>query len=167
MKSRIIAVVGASLISVAGLFHIQSSEGVRYTAYPDPATGAAPWTICWGHTGPEVHKGLTVTHKQCELWLNVDIREHEGYVRKLVKVPVKQGEYDALVSFSYNVGPANLGSSTLLRKLNAGDRIGSCMEYSKWIYADKRILNGLRTRRYNEQAMCLKEGDYVYDPRTR
>lgn len=152
------------LISLAGLFHIYSSEGMRFTAYPDPATGGAPWTICNGHTGPEVVPGLTVDSKQCAAWLHADTAAAEADLKGLVKVPVRQGEWDALVSFRFNLGRKALASSTLLRKLNAGDRKGSCYEYPKWKYANKMVMEGLVVRRTKEEAMCLTPGAYVYVP---
>lgn len=164
IKQRLLALLVGSLLSVAGLTHIMSSEGLRLTAYPDPGTGGAPWTICYGHTGKDVYRGLTVTQERCEAWLVQDLREHEQYVQRLVKVPLRQGEYDALTSFSYNVGPRNLQTSTLLRKLNAGDRVGSCAQYPAWKYANKIKLEGLVTRRYKEQTMCMQGGPYVWRP---
>lgn len=164
IKARIAALVAASLLSVAGIQHIKDSEGLRTTAYPDPATGGAPWTICYGHTGPEVYRGLTVSKEQCELWLRQDTDKHERFVKGMVTKPVRQGEFNAMVSFSLNAGPTNLRNSTLLRKFNAGDRIGSCNEYPRWKYANKMILEGLVTRRFKEQRMCLEGGPYVYYP---
>ncbi|WKC56438.1 lysozyme R [Stenotrophomonas phage c9-N] len=164
IKQRLLAWFAGSLLSVAGIMHITDSEGLRLQAYPDPATGGAPWTICYGHTGPEVHKGLRVSREQCDIWLAKDLAVHEKHVQRLVKVPAKQGEYDALVSFSFNLGPGNLQTSTLLRKLNAGDRRGSCMEYPRWKYANKIVLEGIVTRRFKEQTMCLQEGPYVFYP---
>ncbi|AHB12145.1 endolysin [Xylella phage Paz] len=164
MKSRILALLAGSLLSVAGVVHVMDSEGIHRKAYPDPGTGGAPWTICYGHTGKKVVKGLMVSQEQCEAWLVQDLKEHEGYVQKLVKVPLRQGTYDALVSFSFNVGPDNLAKSTLLRKLNAGQWHAACDEFPKWKYANKIILEGLVVRRFKEQAMCRKEGLYVYRP---
>ncbi|WWO60220.1 endolysin [Xanthomonas phage SB1] len=164
IKQRLLAIFAGSLLSVAGITHIALSEGKHRTAYPDPGTNGAPWTICYGHTGPEVKPGLTVSEEQCQKWLADDLAKHEKFVQKLVKVPLKQGEYDALVSFSFNLGPGNLQSSTLLRKLNSGDRRGSCMQYPNWKYANKRVLEGLVTRRFKEQTMCLQEGPYVFRP---
>jgi lysozyme len=164
MKKRVLAVGAAIGISVAGLLHIQHGEGLRYTAYPDPGTGGAPWTICYGHTGPEVRPGLTVNQAQCDAWLREDIAEAESYLRKYVRVPLRQGEWDAYTSFVYNVGPARFRDSTMLRKLNAGDWKGACREFPKWVYANKRKLRGLQIRRTEELTMCLKEGPYVYRP---
>ncbi|WWO60323.1 endolysin [Xanthomonas phage SB4] len=164
IKQRLLALLAGSLLSVAGLVHVMDSEGLHRTAYPDPGTGGAPWTICYGHTGKDVYPGLTVTQAQCEAWLVQDLREHERHVQRLVKVPLRQGEYDALVSFSFNVGPVNVGKSELLRRLNAGDRVGACGQYPRWIYANKQVLNGLKVRRFKEQTMCMQGGPYVWRP---
>lgn len=167
IKARIAALVAASLLSIAGFTHIKLSEGIHTVAYPDPGTGGAPWTICYGHTGPEVVRGLRVSMEQCELWLLEDTLKAEAVIKKTITRPMKQGEYDAAVSFIYNVGEGNWRKSTLLRSFNAGDRVRACNEYPKWIYANKRVLEGLRVRRYKEQAMCLTQGAYIYDPSHR
>lgn len=154
---------GATYLSLDGAQQIASREGYRLVAYPDPATGGAPWTICRGHT-KGVYRGMRATHEQCDQWYAEDLRVAERAVQRNVRVPLKQGEYNAMVSFVFNVGEANLRTSTLLRKVNAGDRRGSCNQYPRWIYAHKMVLNGLVTRRYEEQATCLKDGPYVYLP---
>lgn len=157
--------VSASLVSVGGYHHIKQSEGIHLTAYADPGTGGAPWTICYGHTGPEVYRGLRVTQAQCEAWLREDVMEAEAYVQRYVKVPLRQGEYDAYVSFVFNAGPDNFRTSTMLRLLNSGDRVGACKQFPRWKYANKMILQGLVVRRFAEQRMCLQAtGSYVYAP---
>lgn len=156
------ALVALSLVSVGGVYHVKQSEGISYVSYPDPGTGGAPWTICYGHTGPEVKPGMRVDQAQCDRWLDEDLRDAEYHVQRLVKISLTQGEYDAYVSFVFNVGPYNFAQSTMLRKLNAGDRVGACKEFPRWIYANKKVLNGLKVRRYEEQAMCLKFGKVVY-----
>lgn len=164
VNKKLLALAVGSLLSLGGLYHIASSEGLVYTAYPDPATGGAPWTICYGHTGPEVKPGLTVTHKQCLLWLQQDTMKAERVVRHLVTVPLRQGQYDAYVSFVFNAGATKFRNSTMLRKVNAGDAVGSCREFPKWKYANKMVMEGLVVRRFKEQAMCLEVGPYVYRP---
>jgi lysozyme len=72
-------------------------------------------------------------------------------------VSLNQGQYDALVDFTYNLGPAALQGSTLLRKLNAGDYAGAAAEFPKWCHAGRAVLPGLVTRRARERAMF--EGD--------
>ncbi|WPJ54342.1 hypothetical protein RCIP0075_00020 [Klebsiella phage RCIP0075] len=155
---------GFLLVSVGGVTMVMQSEDVRTTAYPDPATKGAPWTICWGHTGPEVHKGLTVSIDQCRVWLRDDLKKAQDVITRSVRVPLRQGEMDAYASFVFNVGGGNWRSSTLLRKLNAGDHFGACNELPRWIYANRMEMKGLRKRRTEERDVCLSGGAYVYRP---
>lgn len=164
MKKRLAAVVVAGLLSLGGLTFIQSHEGLRYTSYPDPATGGAPWTICWGHTGPEVVKGMTVSRAQCEKWYRQDVAKAETVVQMHVTFPLRQGQYDALTSFVFNTGPNKLPTSTLLKLTNQGKWLQSCDEYPKWKYANKKVMRGLVVRRTEERALCRKPGEYVYVP---
>ena len=164
VRQKLLALAAASLLSVGGIAHIQSSEGFHRTAYPDPGTGGAPWTICFGHTGPEVYPGLTVSEEQCWVWFYEDVKVAEDAVRRRVTQPMKQGEYDSHVSFVYNVGEDQYRNSTLLRLFNHGNRAASCNQFPRWIYANKQVLNGLRTRRYREQSMCHQPGPYIYVP---
>lgn len=160
-------IAGTLLVSVAGVTMVMQSEDVRLTAYPDPATGGKPWTICWGHTGPEVYRGLTVTIDQCKVWLQQDLKKAQGIITSSVRVPLRQGEMDAYASFVFNVGGGNWRSSTLLRKLNAGDHFGACNELPRWVYANRMEMRGLKKRRTEEQAVCIKglQGvNYVYRP---
>lgn len=152
------------LVSVAGVTMVMKSEDVRLTAYPDPATKAEPWTICWGHTGPEVRPGMTVTLDQCKVWLREDLKKAQDIITKSTKVPLRQGEMDAYASFVFNVGGGNWRSSTLLRKLNAGDHFGACNELPRWVYANRMEMKGLRKRRTEERDVCLSGGAYVYRP---
>lgn len=164
LKQKLVTAGAGLLLSVAGLTAIMQHEALRTTAYPDPATRGAPWTICWGHTGPEVRKGLRVSRAQCELWLRGDVAKAESYLKRYIKVPVRQGQWDAYVSFVFNVGPERFRTSTMLRKLNAGDWRGSCNQFPLWVYANKMRMEGLRIRRMGEQKQCLQPGGYVYVP---
>ena len=154
--------VAASLVSVTGVALVMNHEGVRTRAYPDPGTGGAPWTICYGRTRG-VRPGMTATLAQCESWLREDLLVAEQGIYRHVRVPLSQPEYDAYTSFIFNAGETNFARSTMLRKLNAGDRRGACNEFPKWVYANKKVMNGLIKRRYDEQTLCLKYKDtYVY-----
>lgn len=157
------AVGGVTYISTTGIEHTASHEGLRYHAYPDPGTGGAPWTICYGHTRG-VRPGDTATQEQCEAYLAEDLYEAERALQELVDVPLRQGQYDAYVSFIFNAGQGNFRTSTMRRLLNEGDWRGSCNQFPRWKYANKRVLNGLVKRRYEEQALCLQEGPYVFYP---
>lgn len=165
VRQRVLAAFAALTISAAGVLAIKDREGLRYPAYPDPATRAAPYTICYGHTGPEVRLGMVADQAQCDLWLAQDIAVAERYLRKYVRVPLRQGQWDAYTSFVFNVGPENFRTSTMLRLLNAGDWVGSCKQFPRWSYANKMRMEGLVTRRYGEQTQCLNSyGPYVYVP---
>ena len=120
-------------------------------AYPDPATGGDPWTIGWGSTGPDIRKGVVWTQKQCDDRFVSHLGEFAEKVSKLLGgAPTTQRQFDALVSFAYNVGPANLASSTLLKKHKAKDYAGAAAEFAKWNKANKKVMAGLTRRRAAE-----------------
>lgn len=175
MKARVAAVLlglaavggGATYLSQSGIEQVSKHEGLRLTAYPDPATKGPPWTICYGHTGKDVYKGLTVTTSKCEEWLAQDLRKAELVLQSTVKVPLKQGQYDAYVSFIYNAGATNWRKSTMLRVLNQWQYTKSCGEFPKWKYANKLVLDGIVKRRFEEQTLCLSGGPTVYVPTNR
>ena len=139
-------------ISLAGIAAIKGYEGCVLTAYPDPGTGNEPWTIGVGHTGGVV-PGMTITEDEAGDLLREDIQSSEDAVNHLVTVPITQGQYDALVSFTFNLGQGALAQSTLLRKLNAGDYSGAAAEFSRWNQAAGKVLPGLVTRRAAEAKM--------------
>lgn len=141
-------------ISEKGMDLIRDFEGLELTAYPDPGTGGDPWTIGYGHTGPDVHKGLKITNYEAERLLEEDVLKFERGVAKLVKAPrLLQHEFDALVSFSFNVGLEALRNSTLLQKLNAEDYVGAANEFLRWNRAGGKPMAGLTRRRKAEMAL--------------
>jgi lysozyme len=145
-------VVGVALAtSAAGVALVGHHEGFRKQAYRDPV-GIV--TVCYGHTGT-ARMGQSYSKEACQALLQSDLRAAEAAVRRLVKVPLTQETFDALVSFTFNVGEGNFAKSNLLRKLNAGDYEGACRELSRWIYARGQILPGLITRRKDEKHLCL------------
>ncbi|MEN9530830.1 MAG: hypothetical protein RIQ83_54 [Pseudomonadota bacterium] len=132
-------------------------EQCKLKAYPDPGSkNGEPWTIGWGHTGSEVKPGLVWTQEQADAAFLVDVTRFERDVLSLVKVPVNQGQFDALVLFAYNVGRKSLETSTLLRKLNAGDYDGAALEFRRWNKNDGKVMRGLTRRRAAEE--CLFRG---------
>jgi lysozyme len=147
-------------VSAAGRKAIAGHEGVRLKAYPDPATGAEPWTIGVGHTSaaglPKVYKGLTITADECDEILSRDLATFERAVENAVTVTLNQNQFDALVSFTFNVGAGNFKGSTLLRKLNAGDYRGAADQFPVWNKAAGKVMQGLVSRRADERAMFLK-----------
>jgi lysozyme len=129
-------------------------EGCRLTAYPDPATGGKPYTIGYGDTGPDVVPGLTITQDEANIRFAKRLaREFEPGVNAAVHRDLEQRQFDGLVCLAYNIGLANFRSSTLLRKLNAGDIDGASAQFLVWDKAAGRSMLGLRRRRVAERAL--------------
>ena len=148
-------------ISEAGLELLKEHEGLVLHAYPDPGSvDGNPWTIGYGHTRG-VKRGDVCTAEQADAWLREDVQAAEAAVERLVKVPLTQGQFDALVSFVFNLGAdedadtaaEGLGDSTLLRKLNAGDYEGAARQFPLWNKNDGRVMAGLTRRRLHEQRL--------------
>ncbi len=142
-----------------GVALVKSYEGFFAKPYNDPAGHA---TIGYGHllhrgnvTVADKQKWGTITEKQATDILKQDMRAAEAEVKKHVKVPLTQGQFDALVSFEFNTGGLMLkdGLSTLVKKLNAGDYAGAQKEFGRWVKADGQTLPGLVRRRAEEAAM--------------
>lgn len=137
-------------ISQNGIDLIKRFEGFSPTAYLCPA---GVWTIGYGHTAG-VSEGDSIDGDTAEDYLREDLTSAEGAVEKYVKVPLKQWQFDALVSFTFNLGAGNLYSSTLLKKVNRNpDDPSIRQEFEKWVYADGRVLQGLVDRRKAEADM--------------
>lgn len=135
----------------AGINLVKEFEGVYLYAYRDPV---GVWTIGYGHTNG-VYAGQSISQAQAEAFLQSDMAEFEGAVMSRVKVPITQNMFDALVSFSFNVGAGALGSSDLLKKLNAGDYTGAANEFGRWVYGGGQQLPGLVRRRAAEKKLFL------------
>lgn len=119
---------------------VKHFEGLNLTAYLCPA--GVP-TVGFGHTGPDVRLGMTITEAQAEQLLAADLAEAAGHVDALVKVVLNDDERGALSSFVFNLGAGSLASSTLLKLLNSGDREGAAIQFGRWVYA---TVNGAPTR---------------------
>ena len=132
---------------------IEHFEGCELKAYPDSATGGDPWTIGYGHTGPEVHPGMVITQAEADALLRQDAEKVAKQVAPMVHVPLSQQEFDALVCFVFNVGIGNFAKSTLLKKLNAGDYDGAANELPKWNKAEGKVMAGLTRRREAEREL--------------
>ena len=140
-----------------GLHLTENFEGLRLTAYPDPATHGDPWTIGYGHTGAEVHQGMTITQEQAEEFLMQDVQKAVQTVNSKEHTDLTQNEFDALVDFVFNCGAGNFAGSTLLRKINAGDMEGAALEFEKWTHADGKVMAGLIKRRHAEALLFLNK----------
>ncbi len=139
------------LLSQAGVDLIKQFEGLELKAYPDPATGAEPWTIGIGHTGG-VRPGDVITEARAEQLLRQDVGRFELAVRKYCPVTT-QPQFDALVSFAFNVGEDNLKDSTLRRMHNEGNYSGAAGQFGRWNKANGRVMAGLTRRRAAEASL--------------
>jgi GH24 family phage-related lysozyme (muramidase) len=125
-----------------------------FEAYPDPGTGGDPWTIGWGSTGADIKKGVVWTQAQCDERFAEHVGQFGAKVASAIGgAPTTQHQFDAMVSFAYNVGVGNLQSSTLLKKHKAGDYAGAAAEFAKWNKAAGKVLAGLTRRRAAEAAL--------------
>jgi lysozyme len=134
---------------------VKQSEGFSAHPYKD---SAGYGTIGYGHkivAGEDFEDGLTVS--EAETLMRADLDKTAGAVNELVKVPLSQGQFDALTDFAFNLGAANLRNSTLLRKLNSGYGEEVPAELLRWVYAGGEKLPGLVTRRQREVALWNKE----------
>jgi len=144
-------------ISPEGLTLIKQWEGCRLTAYKDVA---GVWTIGYGSTGAHVRAGMTISQAEADALLVADLARFERAVEQLVKVPLSDGQFAALVSFAFNVGEGALQKSTLLKKLNAGNYDAAPGELAKWVNAGGKKVQGLVNRRAAEAGLWAK-GSFV------
>lgn len=155
--------------SDAGTELIHSFEGYAQKlrdgsakAYPDPATGGKPWTIGWGSTtdeyGNPIEPGTVWSRERANHRFKLHMQDFEaGVIEALDGAETSQSQFDALVSFAYNVGVANLKRSTLLKKHKAGDFEGAAEEFKRWNRANGRVMRGLTRRREAEAKMYRGE----------
>ena len=152
-----LGVVDEMKTSQVGLQLIKDFEGFRNYAYDD---GVGVWTIGYGTTiypdGRKVKRGDRCSLDEAEKFLRFDLKNFEDAVSNAVRVTLTQNQFDALVSFTYNVGAGALRSSTLLKKLNRGDMKGAAFEFEKWNKAGGKVMAGLTRRRLAERALFLK-----------
>lgn len=142
-----------STISANGLAIIKKFEGLRLRAYQD---SVGVWTIGYGHT-KGVGNGMVIGEGQADAYLRSDADMAGVGIRSLVTVPLDQNQYDALVSFVFNLGIGNFKKSTLLKKLNQGDYQAASGEFGKWINAGGKPLPGLVNRREAERQLFVKD----------
>lgn len=154
---------------------INGDEQCRLTSYPDPGSELGkvlllpvvqrpprwwtlpghPWTVGWGSTGADIGPGTTWTQEQADRRRDISVGYAAYWVNRLVTKPLRQCEFDALVSLVYNVGPTEFQSSHMLQKLNAGDVAGAAEEFIGWDHSNGVVLPGLTKRRAQERTLFL------------
>jgi lysozyme len=144
----------ARTIDTAGLMLVRDCEGLRLKAYQDTS---GIWTIGYGHT-EAVKSGDRISAERAEQLLKADLARAEQAVTALVKVPLTDNQFSALVCFVFNVGEAAFARSSLLRKLNEGGYllVPACLK--AWVFDNGRMLPGLVKRRSAEAALWTAGG---------
>jgi lysozyme len=141
---------------------LKQREALRLAAYPDPGSrDGTPWTIGYGCTsyadGTKVQKGDIITAAGAEELFGYHVAVAEKVVIDHVKAYLSQNQFDALVSFAFNVGAKQFSTSTLVKKLNLGDYDGAAAQFDFWVYNDGQRMEGLATRRRNERELFKRQ----------
>jgi len=142
-------------ISLEGLALIKKFEGCRLEAY---YCSGGVLTIGYGHTGG-VKESDTITQEEAEKLLRADVFKFEEYVEDNVMVELDQSQFDALVAWTFNLGPGNLRESTMLKKLNDADYASVPSEMKRWNKAGGKTLDGL-IRRRNAEALLFQSKEW-------
>lgn len=142
-------------IGEEGLALIKYFETLFLKAYLCPAK---VWTIGWGST-KGVYEGMEITEERAKELLKEDVEESEDWVYKLVEPTLNQHEFDAMVSWTFNLGPTNLKSSTLLKRINSNDLGDVPYQMKRWVRAKGKVLKGL-VRRRNAEALLWQGKDW-------
>lgn len=142
-------------ISQNGVDLIKKFEGCRLKAYK-PVPTEKYWTIGYGHYGPDVKENETITQQEAENQLKKDLEHYVHEIVVCLKVQVNQNQFDALISFAYNLGIGTLQKSDLLQFINHSDFKNAANEFEKFVHAGGKVLQGLVTRRNAEKELFLK-----------
>lgn len=141
---------------------IMDFEGCSLEAYPDPKTGGAPWTCGWGATDPSIGPGTVWTQEQADERFDEHLTMFEGMLNNAITTEITQGQWDALVSILYNVGPGGTkkdgiiklksgAPSTLLRMVNERNFAGAAAQFERWVSPGSSVTKGLLRRRQAER----------------
>lgn len=144
-------------LSHSGLEFLKDQEGFKAKAYRD---GGGVWTIGYGTTfvdGKPVQEGMTCTESEAVVWLAQDTASVQTTLNQSVRMPLRQNQFDALVSLVYNIGEEAFRKSTLLRLLNMGDYMGAYAQISRWDKDNGKVVLGLTKRRMREQSLFIQQ----------
>jgi lysozyme len=136
--------------SDTGLALTKNFESCVLTAYADQG---GVWTIGYGHTGPGVHAGMTITQAQADIFLESDVSGAVTCINKLATAKINQNQFDALVDFVFNLGCASLSISQLLREVNSGNFSDAATQFLRWDHVKGVVVQGLLRRRQAEATL--------------
>ncbi len=143
------------LLAALAVTTVGSLEGLRQTAYPDPATRGKPWTDCYGHTGPDVRRGVRESLAQCKELLLADLAKAGGGIDRCITHPTTDGQAVAFLSLAYNIGVGGFCRSSIARDFNAGRVTQACNDLMRYDRAAGVVFPGLERRRAIERHLCL------------
>lgn len=155
--------VTVSVVAASAALILSIATHEKFVAQPYMPTPQDVPTVGYGTTvNPDTGKPVRLTDPRIDevtakRWLMKDVAKTESQMRRCVRVPVTQSEWDAYTSLAYNIGAAAFCGSTLVRKLNAGDYVGACAQILRWDKQKGRVLRGLTRRRKAEYQMCIGE----------
>ncbi len=145
-------------INERGLSLVKSFEGCELVGYPDPGTGGKPYTIGYGHTGPEVRLGQRISQDEADELLRKDLERFErGVVSTIGDTPTSDDQFSAFVCLAFNIGLSAFAGSTVLKRHKLGNHMGSANAFLMWKRAGNQILRGLIRRREAERRLYLGE----------
>ena len=148
---RTVGAAGWALIRLFESCQKARADG-HFEAYPDPGSGAAPWTIGWGATGPDISEGLIWTRAQCDARLDRQLKDFAAEVARVIgPAATSANQFDAMVAFHYNTGA--IARARLTRLHMRGDYIGAKSAFADWTRAHGVVLAGLVRRRAAEAAL--------------
>lgn len=154
IKARI-ATVSVTLLATS---FIMPWEGKRNQAYLDTIAKPAVWTVCYGHTGRYAYKGAKYSDEKCKSILAEDVGTHySGISRCMDTVRTPTSVQASALELAFNVGVGAFCSSTMSRKINAGDYKAACLELDKWVKAGGVTVRGLVNRRNASEQMCVRD----------
>ncbi|MFV9068717.1 lysozyme [Serratia fonticola] len=153
LRNKIIGAIGGGAFAIAAVMLGGKGglEGREYVPYRD-VVGVL--TVCDGHTGKGIIPGKRYSDKECDALLNSDLRIVAAGVDPYIRSDISNTQRAAIYSFAYNVGVTAFRKSTMLKKINAGDRKGACDELRRWTYAGGKQWKGLMNRRAIEHEIC-------------
>lgn len=141
-------------INQAGIALLCEFEGCRLDAYPDPGTGAQPWTIGYGHTGPDVEKGMRITQERANELLREDLKRFEvGVSSAIGDSPATSNQFSAMVCLAYNIGISAFSRSSVCRFHKNGKYESAASAFGLWNKSSGIVMKGLTRRRAAEAAL--------------
>lgn len=154
-NAKVTGGIAAAVLAAATAF-VMPWEGKENTAYLDRIASPAVWTVCYGHTGRYAYEGATYSDAQCRAILNEDVGAHYDRLAQCIDTMIVPVSVQAsFLELGFNVGTGAACSSTMARKINAGDYEGACAELGRWVNAGGVVVRGLVNRRNASEEMCV------------